>query len=338
MSGLLLKNCRIAAPEILSGKKDILLKDGRIKRLAGKITAKGVSVLDCKGKFAIPGFIDVHIQGAGGHDIFDGTAAAFRKISRAVATTGTTSYLATTAFSPDTRQEHLRAVAAYMKYSNNEGAKMLGTHMEGPFINLKKKGMIRPDGIKNVSSKIMKIIDAASEGKLKMMTIAPELKGALPLIKKLKRSGVVASVGHTMANYAETKAGIKAGIDHVTHLFNAMPSLHHRAPGVLGAVAEAKNVTVQVIADGVHLHPSILRMVYKLFGAKRICLITDGLAPIGLGDGEYTYHGVKYENRKGTCYYYNGTLIGTALPLNEAAKRIRLSLVSKPSDLAGMGR
>ena len=322
MRDILLKNCYVFAPEIIPGKKDILVKDGRIKCISGKIKAKGIPVLDCRGKIAVPGFIDVHVQGAGGVDIFDGTLLAFKKISKALASSGTTSYLATTALTPDTKQEHLRAIADFLKYSNNEGAEMLGTHLEGPFINIKKKGMIRSDGIMRTSNKIMEIIEEASEGTLKMMTIAPELRGALSLIKRLKKSGVVASAGHTMASYEEAKAGIKAGISHATHLFNAMPSLHHRAPGVLGAIAEDKNVTVQVIADGIHLHPSVLRLIYKIFGADRICLITDGLSSLGLGDGEYIYHGIKYKNIKGTCYYYNGTLVGTALPLNLAAKRM----------------
>ncbi|MEI6845902.1 MAG: N-acetylglucosamine-6-phosphate deacetylase, partial [Candidatus Firestonebacteria bacterium] len=198
-----------------------------------------------------------------------------------------------------------------------------GTHLEGPFINIKKKGMIRPDGILRPSVKIMKMIEKASQGTLKMMTIAPELKGTLPLVKRFKKAGIVAAVGHTYASYEETKAGLKAGITHATHLFNAMPPLHHREPGVLGALAADKTATVQVIADGVHLHPAVLKIIYKIFGADRICLITDGLSPLGLGDGEYTYHGIKYSNRKGTCYYYNGTLIGTALPLNQAAKRMQ---------------
>jgi len=323
MQDILLKNCRVCAPERLPWKKDILVRAGKIKVIAGNIKAKGIPVLDCKGRFAVPGFIDVHIQGAGGADIFDATPAAFIKIAKTLAATGTTSFLATTALAPDNKQAHLRAIADFMKSGNTEGAKMLGTHLEGPFINIKKKGMIRPDGILRPSVKIMKMIEKASQGTLKMMTIAPELKGTLPLVKRFKKAGIVAAVGHTYASYEETKAGLKAGITHATHLFNAMPPLHHREPGVLGALAADKTATVQVIADGVHLHPAVLKIIYKIFGADRICLITDGLSPLGLGDGEYTYHGIKYSNRKGTCYYYNGTLIGTALPLNQAAKRMQ---------------
>lgn len=320
MKDVLLKNCRTG---VTSKQVQILVKDGRIKRIARKIKAAGVPVLDCRGNIAVPGFIDVHVHGAGGADIFDGTQNAFRKISKTLAATGMTSYLATTALIPGKNQRHLLAVAEYMKNGNDEGAKILGTHLEGPFINIKKKGMIRPDGIMRPSLKIMKMIEKASKGTLRMMTVAPELKGALSLIKKLKKSGVIVSVGHTLADYEETKAGIKAGISHSTHLFNAMPSLHHRAPGVLGAAADDKSVTVQVIPDGVHIHPSVLRLIYKIFGADRICLITDGISPIGLGEGDYVYHGVKFKNIKGTCYYRDGTLIGTALPLNEAAKRMQ---------------
>ena len=145
------------------------------------------------------------------------------------------------------------------------------------------------------------------------MTIAPELDGSLDAIKQLTESNVVASFGHSNATYEEAMKGIAAGISHVTHLFNAMPSLHHRAPGPLLAIFKTENVSVQVIPDGVHLHPRVLKFAYELIGGSRFMVITDGMRPMGLPDGIYDYNDVKYESKKGVTRYLDGTLIGTSL-------------------------
>ncbi|MCX5715791.1 MAG: N-acetylglucosamine-6-phosphate deacetylase, partial [Candidatus Omnitrophica bacterium] len=176
-------------------------------------------------------------------------------------------------------------------------------------------------------------------GKLKMMTIAPELsagggsamhrgkaglggKGALEIIKKLKKEKIIASFGHSDATFEETQKGIAAGINHATHLFNAMRSIHHRDPGPLPALLTDDRVSVQLIADGVHIHPEIIKLILKLKGVKNICLITDSMSSMGLPDGKYAYDGWNYESKDGACRYKDGTLIGTALPLNKIVKRM----------------
>jgi N-acetylglucosamine-6-phosphate deacetylase len=154
-----------------------------------------------------------------------------------------------------------------------------------------------------------------------MMTIAPELPGSLALIRELAAAGCVAAFGHSAADYEQARAGIDAGISHVTHLFNAMTSIHHRQPGPAPALFEAEGVTAQVIADGVHLHPAVVRLVRRLIGDRRIALITDGMQAMGLPDGEYEYDGVAYTARDGTARYQDGTLIGTACGFDRVLRR-----------------
>jgi N-acetylglucosamine-6-phosphate deacetylase len=155
-----------------------------------------------------------------------------------------------------------------------------------------------------------------------MMTIAPEVDGGLEMINRLVDKGVIAAFGHSAAPYEQTLAGFKAGISHVTHLFNAMPSIHHRSPGPLVAIFQNEDVTVELIADGVHIHPSVLRLVVSTLGVERIVTITDGMQAIGLGDGEYEYNGLSYEARDGTARYKDGTLIGTATGLSDMLLRL----------------
>jgi N-acetylglucosamine-6-phosphate deacetylase len=156
---------------------------------------------------------------------------------------------------------------------------------------------------------------------LKMMTIAPEIEGNIEIIEALCDNNIVASFGHSYANYQETVGGFEAGINHVTHLYNAMQSIHHREPGPLPAIFENSEVTTQVISDGVHIHPRMIALSYKLLGCDRIVLITDGIQAMGLPDGKYVYNGIPYESRNGAARYHDGTLIGTALGLSDILKR-----------------
>ena len=213
------------------------------------------------------------------------------------------------------------------------GANLLGLHLEGPFISPQKKGMILPECICAPSLQLLEKIQDVANGRLRMMTIAPELPGNIPIIKQLVDSGVLASFGHSNATYQQTLEGFDAGIPHVTHLFNAMPPLHHRSPGPLLAIFQTKNVTTQLICDGVHIHPAVLRFVFGLLGPQRIVPITDGMQAIGLPDGKYFYNGIEYEARDGTARYEDGTLIGTALGLSQLLQKL-MTFTNCPLDIA----
>ncbi len=270
------------------------------------------SLVDAEGRTVVPGFIDVHVQGAGGADVLDGTAEALATISRACCRFGVCGFLATTVYRPGGDNSHLAGVRRAMNMDLG-GARLLGAHLEGPFISRAKRGMILPECICDPSPLVMDDIERLSGDSLRMMTIAPELTGSLEIIRRLADSGVIASFGHSSASYEQALKGIEAGITHVTHLFNAMPSLHHRSPGPLLAIFKADGPTVQIIPDGVHLHHRVIKFAYELLGADRCVTITDGLQAMGLPEGRYVYNGIEYESKGGSARYHDGTLIGTTL-------------------------
>lgn len=320
---LLIRDCRLEAAAKPEEYVDILVKDGTIARIGRHERGDAAEgVLEARGRLAVPGFIDLHIQGAGGCDVLDGTVESLQTISRTLARLGTTAFLGTTVVKPRQGNRHLRFMRDAVG-SDLGGAALLGIHLEGPFINEKKKGGIDPAAIYPSSAAALEeVLDATGDG-LKMMTIAPELPGGLDIIRLLVKHGVVAAFGHSNASYEETKAGFEAGIRHVTHLFNAMPSLHHRSPGPLPAIFEDERATLQIISDGHHLHPSVVRIIHRLAGTRRCVCITDGISGMSLPEGRYLYNGKEYESRDGAARYADGTLIGSTMSLWNIALKFR---------------
>lgn len=318
---LLITNCRLFDAPKDEQTTAVLIENGTIAQI-GQIDSETSSneTLEAQGRILAPGFIDVHIQGAGGADILDATPEALEAISRTCARFGTTGFLATTVYKPNQDNQHL-ALAAEYTGKDLGGANLLGIHLEGPFISLEKKGMILPECICPPSEQILDEIQNITKGHLSMMTIAPEIPGNLRTIQSLVNSGIIASFGHSSATYEQTLDGFDAGISHVTHLFNAMPSIHHRKPGPLVAIFETKSITAQVITDGVHIHPAVLKFSYENLGPNRTIPITDGMQAIGLGDGMFIYNGIEYESKAGAARYKDGTLIGTALGLSQMLEK-----------------
>jgi len=322
MTSLLISNCRLYDAPQADSLCSVLIRDGRIERIGDVATVTDAGpALDAQGRLLAPGLIDVHIQGAGGTDTLDATPEALATIARTCARFGVTSFLATTVYKPEQDNEHLK-VASDCIGRDLGGAALLGIHLEGPFIASAKRGMIQPDCLAESTAATLDRIYEQTGAGLKMMTIAPELPGSLDLIGRLVADGVIPSLGHTAATYDETVRGFDAGINHVTHLFNAMPGMHHRAPGPLAATFERSDVTAQVIIDGVHIHPAMIRLTYAALGPDRFVTITDGMQAMGLPDGNYVYNDLEYVAKEGTARYHDGTLIGTALGLNQMAARL----------------
>lgn len=322
MASLLIRNCR-PYDTCETGNTCAVLTDKGVVRQVGAIAAsvRADRVLDAGGRILAPGFIDVHIQGAGGADVLDATPEALETISRTCARFGVTGFLATTVYKPEQENRHV-SVAADCVDRDLGGARLLGIHLESPFIAAEKRGMIQPDCIAAPSQAVLEEIYALGGDHLKMMVLAPELSGNLEIARVLVARKTVACLGHTAASYDEARRGFDAGISHVTHLFNAMPAMHHREPGPLGAVFETPSVTCQVITDGVHIHPSVVRLACALLGPERFVTITDGMQAMGLPDGKYIYNDIEYEARDGAARYADGTLIGTALGLNRMLARL----------------
>ena len=327
---LVITNCRLFdAPEDVQ-TTSVLIKNGVIARIDPAASCD--NILNAQGRTLAPGFIDIHIQGAGGADILDATVEGLEAISQTCARFGTTGFLATTVFKPDRKNEHLD-VAAECVDRDLGGANLLGIHLEGPFISLEKRGMIQPGCICPPSMEVLNEILGATNGHLRIMTIAPELPESPRIIHSLVGSGIVTSFGHSHATYEQTLAGFDAGITHVTHLFNAMHSIHHRSPGPLVAIFETEHITAQLIPDGVHIHPAVLKFAFEALGPDRTIPITDGMQAIGLGDGKFIYNNLEYESRDGTARYQDGTLIGTALGLSQLLERF-MAFTGCPPDVA----
>ncbi len=317
-----IKNCYLVSDLSRSVRTDIFFEEGKITDiLPTKMVSdyKKCKIIDGQEKVVIPGLIDIHIQGAGGCDVLDNSDEALTTISRTLAETGTTSYLATTVVKPESNNEHLRLAN---KYYNKKvaGAELIGIHLEGPFINEIKIGGLNPTGVYNPSMHggLNSILEATGPS-LKMMTIAPELEGHEDVIRALRSNGIIAAFAHSNADYNQTKEGFKKGINHVTHLYNAMRPITHREPGPLPAIFEHPTITAQMISDGHHIHPRMVKFAYDQLGLERCICVTDGMHAIGLPEGTYQYNGRDFVSKDGAAKYLDGTLIGSTMSLLKIA-------------------
>lgn len=273
-------------------------------------SGEGVSLYDA---LVVPGLIDLHCHGAIGEDFTYG--GDIDKIARFLAKNGTTSFLAT---SLTTSEEVLtaayRRAAEYHGHEHTGSARMLGINMEGPFFSHKKGGAQDPTQLRLPSAaEFLRLWDAC-EGLIRIADLAPELDGAFELIACAKERCTV-SLAHTACDYATAFAAFDAGVSHVTHLYCGMEPMHHRAPGPIPAAVEHDNVTAELIADGVHVSPAMVRMAFRMFGPERVCLISDALAVCGLPDGDYAAGGMKVSVHDGAAWLPSGTLAGSARTL-----------------------
>ena len=295
---------------------DIVTENGKIVSV-GKTEKNGI---DCGGYDIYPGLFDIHIHGAVGVDTME---CEFKKLARYEKEHGTTSFLATTTTMP---YEDLKKVCEGIPSRDEDCAKIEGIHLEGPCISPDAIGAQNPDYIQYPDIEKFEVLP-----NVKMITIAPEIDGALDFIKK---SSAVVSIGHTRAGYDITKIAIECGAKCLSHTFNAMPSLHHREPSVIGAAFDA-NIYAQLISDGVHVHPSAVRILYKLFGAERLILISDSTKGAGLGDDVYDFGGQKMIIKNSVARTESGALCGSTTPLWECVKRaISFGIPKKDAFLA----
>ena len=296
MAELVLKNCKIGE-EIT----DITIKDGVILKV-GKTDVDGIEV---GGKKVYPGLFDIHCHGVIGYDTMDGDKLC--EMSEFLLSKGVTSWLPTT-MTMDF--ESIKNASDIIPETN--GSNILGFHMEGPYICKKFKGAQNEEFIKNPD------LEEFNQLKnMKMVTIAPELEGSIDFIKGC---GAVVSLGHTDCTYDEAVDAMNNGASCLTHTFNAMPPLHHREPGPIGAAMD-KNVYVQVICDGIHIHPAIIRMLYNMFGKDRMILISDAMRATGLSDGEYEFGGQKIIVKDKIARTESGALAGSTSTLMDCVKK-----------------
>ncbi|WP_346726892.1 N-acetylglucosamine-6-phosphate deacetylase [Bacillus suaedae] len=290
-------------------------------KMAGIQLEPTAVVIDFKNEAKlIPGLIDVHIHGAAGADVMDGTKESLLTLASYLPSEGTTSFLATTmTHTEEAIEQSLGTIAEYMNIQKPEdGAEMLGVHLEGPFISESHAGAQPAIAIMAPEVPLFKRWQTISGNQIKLVTLAPEKAGATELIRYLKDTDVVASVGHSNARYEEVVAEVENGLSHVTHLYNAMSGFHHREPGVVGAAFLHPNLMVEVIADGIHVHPQAIDMAYQQKGKDGIILITDSIRAKSLEDGVYLLGGqdVYVHGKKATLK--DGTLAGSTLRMRDA--------------------
>lgn len=284
-------------------------------------------VLDCEGCYAIPGLIDMHFHGCKGHDFCDGTPEAMAAIAEYEASVGVTAIAPATMTLPVHELEAILSAAAKYKKetgkNNPAGADLVGVNMEGPFICEEKKGAQNEKHIISCDADICQRFLNASEGLVKFVGIAPERnENALEFIRQMKGK-VRISLAHTNADYDTAMAAFDAGASHAVHLYNAMPSFTHRAPGVVGAVSDSPHVDAEMICDGVHIHPSVVRATFKMLGFERIVLISDSMRATGMPDGQYMLGGLNVNVAGGRATLVsNGALAGSATNLLECMKTV----------------
>jgi len=323
VSDIIIKSSRIVTPDgIIKGY--LLIRDGKIHRIKEKLDGKypAGELIDVADDLVIPGFIDLHIHGAGGYDIMDGTDKV-HKLAEFLAKQGTTSFYATT---DTTAKEKIIAsikgiVKAIETWEN--GAEILGIHLEGPFLNLKEKGAMPPEALLDSSIETMKEFEEACGGYLRRITVAPEIDGALEMIRYLKKKGYLIAGGHTAASYEETLRGISAGVSIANHMFNAMQGLHHRNPGAAGAYLTSNKVFCEVIGDLKHVHPAVFKLILKSKGLNKVYLISDAILAAGLEPGSYQFAGRSItvgEDR--ISRLPDGTIAGSTFLLKDGFKNL----------------
>lgn len=288
-------------------------------------------VIDAQGGLIAPGLIDVHMHGADGAELMDGTREAVETMARFVAKNGTVAFLPSTVTALEEKTRLVSQVVA--DYQDLEdGAEVLGIHLEGPYINEKYKGAQYGPAIRPASTSELEELHAVLGEKLRLVTLAPEVPGSLEAAEWLKDRGVTVSIGHTDATYDQAVQGFKSGITHVTHTFNGMRGLHHREPGVVGAVLATPGLYAELIADLIHVHPGAIQVLLRTVGVEHLVLVTDSVQATGLPDGEYVLGDNEIFVQDGAARLADGTLAGSTLTLKQAVRNMIEEIGVHPVD------
>jgi len=329
MKDLLLLNARVLTEEGLIDKGFIYIKDGKIAE-TGQASAlpaeyRHAEVIELPvNSTVVPGFIDVHIHGAGGADTMDATTEALNTMASILPQEGTTSFLATTITQDkDEILKALRNAADYISNHNHSGkAEILGVHLEGPFINESRKGAQPADHIIAPDVELFAKMQEAAGNHIRLVTLAPEKENGYEFITYLAENGVIASVGHSDATYGQMAEAVKAGATHVTHLFNGMRGMHHRDPGVAGAALLFDELKIEIIADGIHVVPEMIDLSLRAKGTDGVILITDSMRAKCLKNGMYDLGGQEVSVANGKALLADGTLAGSILKMKDSLKNM----------------
>jgi N-acetylglucosamine-6-phosphate deacetylase len=329
MTDLLLKNATVVLRDREVVNASVLIENGSISSIGSDINLNpGLESIDLSGATLLPGFIDVHIHGAVGVDVMSATPAALQEVSVFLASQGVTAWLPTLV--PGSDEEYAHVATSVAESTRNaggadaetprSGARILGLHYEGPFVNSAQCGALHVEHFKTYSGPSdLDRLRVTPEMK-KMITLAPEVDGAIDLIRELTRRGWIVSLGHTRAPLPILNNAFEAGARHMTHFMNAMSPLHHRNPGPIAWGLSHDDVSVDMIADGIHLDPFMLRLLVKLKGPRSISLISDAIAAAGRGDGDYKIWGETITVKNGRTSNASGSIAGSVITMLDAVK------------------
>ncbi|MGH9735835.1 MAG: N-acetylglucosamine-6-phosphate deacetylase [Candidatus Acidiferrales bacterium] len=322
---------RVLTPQEELNDAVIVVEDGRVAAMGHRdevtVPAGAVDYV-ATGMTVVPGFVDIHIHGAGGHDVMEGNARALDKITSTVARYGTTSIVATTVTAPvDATCKSIEGIARYVRKREQEraaqpSAEILGIHFEGPFISKAQRGVHPPESLAKPSAKLLDQFLGAADGLGRIITMAPELPGGLELVAHAKAAGLVVSMGHTDADYDQAREAIRAGARHATHMYNAMRPFTHRDPGVIAAVMTEPGVTAEIISDLVHVAAPAIQILLGVKGFDTIIAVTDGIAAAGMPDGTYRLGTFEVTVKDGVCRNSEGKLAGSTLTLDRALRNL----------------
>jgi N-acetylglucosamine-6-phosphate deacetylase len=317
---LLIKNGRIFDNKRGFIKGDLLVSNRLICEISPAIEADACEIIDAAGLYVLPGFIDIHTHGVNGLDVMSSSYEVLDKMSLSYATKGVTAFLPATTTAPLLKiVETLEEVGSAVKRGTS-GARLLGANLEGPFINRKYKGAQPEEYIIYPSPELIESLISKSDNSIRIITLAPELDCAIDIIRDFRGRGITFSAGHCGLNYNSSVQAFRSGVSHITHIFNSMPGIHQREPGLVGAALDDDDVTVEVIPDGIHVYGPIVRMIYKCKSADRMAIVTDSSMAAGLADGEYVFGGRRILVKGNESRLDNGALSGSTLTMCDAVR------------------
>ena len=307
-------------------RQDIVVKDNVIHAICDNVKEGEYnlpSIELSQDDYIIPGFIDIHIHGSQGADVMDADVDALDVISKSIFSHGVTSYLATTmTASNEDILKSMQAVSKYTSSKHSQRAKVVGIHLEGPFISPGKIGAQNPNYLQGADVEKLSNWHNASNSLIKKITIAPEIANADKVIQYCNSQNIISSIGHTSCTMAQALKAIDSGCSHATHLFNAMTPIEHRNPGAATALLMSKKVLAELIVDGIHLHPDMVKFTHEIMGGDNIALVTDAMSAQGAGEGVFDLGGQKVIVKNGAARLENGVLAGSVLTMNKALENM----------------
>jgi len=307
----------------IGGPRWIVIRGGVIEAIDEGLTDVDAQVIEADELVVGAGLIDIHTHGINGAQAIDGDRSSIARMAEAYARHGVTGFLATIGGSTRTTEAGIVAVTEYLSSppDDRSGARCLGIHLEGPFINPRRPGAFVPASILAPNVELLRRYARLAAGSIRRMTLAPEMPGMDVLLEVARQLGIVCSAGHSEASAAEMQMAIAAGVNSVTHTFNAMPQLHHRGPGLVGTALTDQNVVAELVPDGVHVDPLVMRLLACARGWAGVALVTDSIAAAGLPDGAYTFEEQRITVQGGEARLTDGTLAGSTLTLDEGVRR-----------------